>query len=216
MKRWICALSFRQKKWFLVGGGLTVLIIGYYFISYASIVPREPLVQLQVDKAIPFWPWTVWIYLIGLYLPIPYIIEKARRPEILVTALLATLCTGFIAFAFFWLVPMAYPRPSVIPGGGLSSQLLTWVYLVDSPINTFPSLHVGYSTIFYLIIREEVPSQRLFFFVNLCLILASTLTTKQHFLLDGIAGILLALLSFRAAKALVARPRFAKLSLLFA
>ncbi|EHL29601.1 phosphatase PAP2 family protein [Legionella drancourtii] len=216
MERLICALSFRQKKWFLVGGGLTVLIIGYYFISHAPIVPIVPIVHLHVDESIPFWPWTVWIYLIGLYFPIPYIIEKARSPETLVTALLATLCSGFVAFAFFWLVPMAYPRPSVISGGdAISNQLLAWVYLVDSPINTFPSLHVAYSTIFYLVIKEEVPSQRLFFFVNLCLILASTLTTKQHFLLDGIAGVLLALISFRAARALVSRPHFAKISLLF-
>ncbi len=87
MDGWIYSLSFRQKKWLLVCSGLAVLIIGYYFISHAPIVPITPIVYLHIDELIPFWPWTVWIYLIGLYFPIPYIIEKARRPEILVTAL---------------------------------------------------------------------------------------------------------------------------------
>ena len=209
----ISGLSFRQKKWYLVGVGLTVLMIGYYSICHAPMDPISPFVYLYIDDFIPFLPWTVWIYLIGLFFPIPYIIDKVRQPETLIAALLATLCSGFVAFIFFWLVPMAYPRPLVISGGDvISNQLLALVYLLDTPINTFPSLHVAYSTIFYLVIKEEVPSQRRFFFINLCLILVSTLTTKQHFLLDGIAGVILALISFRAAKVVVSRPQFKKIS----
>ena len=96
-------------------------------------------------------------------------------------------------------MPLDYPRPNLgepvanmwqIPGDVLSTKLLGFIYAVDSSKNTFPSLHLAYTTLFSLSGERK---HRFFLTLNIFLTLISTLLTKQHFVADGIAGIFLAL-----------------------
>ncbi len=191
------------KKFAMALGVMLYLSIGYFglgqmFDGYVG----ETYVSLPFDSEIPLIPASVWIYLLGLYIPIFYVIyiiesERDFRVAAISIALSATIC-----FAAFICVPMSYPQPEVvplssllsypvleIPGDSLSTQLLAWVYTVDSSANTFPSLHLVFCMGFVLAIYRSRPRVGKWLLLNTVLVYISTLTTKQHFILDGIVGI---------------------------
>ena len=108
----------------------------------------------------------------------------------------------FTALAFFLAWPLAYPRelyPTTNAGIAFFRQL-------DLTGNTFPSLHVAMS--FFLTgcysFFEESRTRRAFFWVWSVLITASVLTTKQHYVIDIIGGVSLAVVYL-----FVARRKFA-------
>ena len=80
---------------------------------------------------------------------------------------------------------------------------MLWVYSVDAADNLFPSIHCLVSWFCYIGIRgrEDLPVwYRRFSCVMALLVCASTLTTKQHVLVDVAGGILLAELCLRAGR----------------
>ena len=94
------------------------------------------------------------------------------RSSFYLSMLCAILC-GSICFIIFMLFPTVYPQPVLndlgvvvsnesyvtwsIPGDWLSSLMMTYLYKVDIPVNTFPSLHVTYGVILYLGIVRDRP-----------------------------------------------------------
>ena len=102
-----------------------------------------------------------------------------------------------IAYLFFVFFPLSIDRPEIV-GEGLSATIMRFLYAIDPPHNLFPSLHCFFNWIVYIQIRgkREYP---LFFRLFACIfsfgVFASTLFTRQHYLLDTVAGVLLAELS---------------------
>lgn len=166
-----------------------------------------------IDHKIPFIASSVWFYLFGLYLNIIILIiliKKRRNYYHLCLTILTTNILCFIAFIYF---PIPYPRPTISSPILLANLNFTdffrltfeeinllsvkTMYDIDSNLNTFPSLHIVYAMIIYLGIRCEYKNLSKLFAINLILLYFSTLTTKQHFLVDGIVGASLAFLVFK-------------------
>lgn len=100
-----------------------------------------------------------------------------------------------VVCAFFYLVfPTTNVRPEVI-GTGFSDRLLTFLYSIDQPVNLFPSIHCLVSWLCFAAIRKS-PKVSIYYKVFSCvfalLVVASTQFTKQHYIADAVAGILLA------------------------
>jgi membrane-associated phospholipid phosphatase len=68
--------------------------------------------------------------------------------------------------------------------------------MVDRPVNCVPSLHVANACVCALALQREGSTWHYGAPVWLALIMLSTLTTKQHFVIDVLAGVLLAAFSF--------------------
>ena len=69
------------------------------------------------------------------------------------------------------------------------------VYRVDNPTNLFPSIHCLVSWFSYLGVRKQkgVPRwYRCFSLLFACSVFISTLTTKQHVLVDVVGGVAIA------------------------
>ena len=114
---------------------------------------------------------------------------------------------GFLAlaaagFAVFVAYPVAGPRPEVASPPALYGLLVRY----DSPLNSFPSLHVAlaaYSLLFAqrLLAGAGVVARRWVWpgAVWTAAIAYSTLATKQHYAVDLPAGLMLALVAHRWA-----------------
>lgn len=149
-------------------------------------VPAVPL-----DGAIPLEPAWVFVYVsqwVFSFLPVFVV----RGTELRRRAVRAFLAIVVVSYAGFLLYPTLAPRPEAIPGDGFASWALRYVYGVDPPTNCFPSLHVAYSVLAALTayrVHRGVGALALGWAGVIAL---STLFTKQHYVLDVVAGIALA------------------------
>ena len=158
--------------------------------------------ELGVDRLIPFAPWTVSIYL-GCYLFwIAVYLLCARQSKVYAYHF---FCADFLAkcfcLVFFLALPTAMIRPSV-DGTDLWNMLIQQVYHYDAPHNLFPSLHCLISWLCFLGVRRYTTLPRPIVWLTgllACAICLSTLTTRQHVLVDVAGGILIAEICFRAA-----------------
>ena len=155
-----------------------------------------------LDRAIPLIPWTVCIYF-GCYAfwALHYCLCAAvpLRARRFFTA-------DFIAkgacFVFFVGLPTTMARPAV-QGLNVWESLVRALYILDAPVNLFPSIHCLNSWLCWASARDIPAFSRGYKAFALCAAVAvcvSTLTLRQHVLLDVAGGILLAEVCWRLAK----------------
>lgn len=173
---------------------LATLVHGLVYFAGNHFPLSEPrlLRVTEVDAAIPFWPWTAVIYVsaylqgISAFLTLKRFIDLQHFLEIFAVTVLVA---GFI----HWALPTRFPRELFpLDAGDLSTLPLRLVRLVDTPNSCFPSLHVGLSFACAFAIRQPRPRLWWAFFAWSVVIAVSTLTTKQHYLVDVAGGLLLA------------------------
>jgi len=108
----------------------------------------------------------------------------------------AFLMVMVVSYVGFLLYPTAAPRPAHVFGDGFSAWSLRHTYLVDTPYNCFPSLHVAYAFVSALTCFRVHRGVGAAAGLWAALIGVSTLYTKQHYIADVIAGTLAAYVAY--------------------
>lgn len=153
-----------------------------------------------LDEKIPLIPWTIAIYL-GCYLfwIVNYVIGCRQEQEKAFRFMSADFLAKIVCLLCFLVFPTTNIRP-VIEGNSLWDELMRLLYRLDAADNLFPSIHCLTSYFCFIAVRKNKKIPRwyqalsLFITISICL---STLTTKQHVLIDVAAGVLLAEISWR-------------------
>ena len=103
-----------------------------------------------------------------------------------------------IHFLFFLFYPTMILREAfpIDPGNSINEFGVYLVRLVDSTANCFPSLHIGACFLATFFIRRIKKSFFPLFLIWSILIAISTLTVKQHYFVDILGGICVALFSY--------------------
>ena len=165
-----------------------------------------PLTAL--DKSVEFVDWTILIYLTQFGIicsPFVFHDDFLSMNETLYGMLIAT----GIAFVVFMVFPTTLPRDALVPSDWLAG-IYAQLYGLDQPVNCFPSLHVALAHLTWTTyLRGRSPKA---FGIGLwaLLITVSTITTKQHYVIDVVGGVALAGLSWTLARRLV-RQQMARL-----
>lgn len=164
---------------------------------YHITAPRY-LTMSRIDSAIPFIPGTIWIYLSDyiLFFVLYLLIKNLLTVHKLFYSII--FLQG-VSVAIFLVWPTTYPR-GLFP---MPENLDVVTYYIfdslrqtDTAANCCPSLHISCVFMTVLISRDE---RRKFFPLFLLwgtAIAISTLTTKQHYLIDIIAGLALGVFSW--------------------
>ena len=168
-------------------------IVLAYMIPY-GIVNHLPLHRYTVplvanEASIPFLPWTFFIY-ISVLLQAALVLKIMPRP-MLRSVLRYLGLVIFFSLIFFILVPIEYPRALYHTASPLI-HIFRWI---DGAGNCFPSLHVVVTvaiSMCYMLI-EHSWWKRVAMWLWTILVIISVLTTKQHYLLDVVGGLLLCL-----------------------
>ena len=152
-----------------------------------------------LDEQIPFVPWTIIIYL-GCYVfwIINYIIGCRQDRERAFRFMGADLFAKLVCLICFLIFPTTNIRP-VIEGNSIWEELMRMLYHVDAADNLFPSMHCLTSAFCFIAVKgnEKVPKwYKTASFLMTISICVSTLTTRQHVLIDVIAGVGLSELSW--------------------
>jgi membrane-associated phospholipid phosphatase len=180
--------------WALAAAALQSSI--YFGVGHAHLRRTTDLLRTRLDDAIPFLPVTSWFYL-PIYAAIFITAIVGFRTRVhFDRALRGVALVMVVGLAGHLLVRAEYPRPVLRPPfADLSQAFLAWVQSIDPPGNVFPSLHVAHTSSLALILHHENPRLGRVVMALAGLLAASTLTTKQHFIADVIAGFALAALT---------------------
>lgn len=149
----------------------------------------------EYDRAIPFVPAWSLIYL-GCYLfwAVNYILIARQQEDDWFKFATADYLSRTVCALFFIFLPTTNIRPEVT-GQGLPDVLMRFVYSMDAPTNLFPSIHCLVSWFCFIGIRGKsyVPKwYQVFSMFFAIAVFASTLFTKQHYIIDVIGGVILA------------------------
>jgi membrane-associated phospholipid phosphatase len=152
--------------------------------------------ELALDRALSLQPAWMLVYgsLYVFVVLLPVLVVRER--ELFRRALKAYLFVMTVAYVGFLLYPTAAPRPEEVAGTGFAAWSLRLAYSLDPPYNCFPSLHVAYAFV------SALTSYRVHRGVGAvaagwaALIGISTLYTKQHYVVDVIAGALAAYVAY--------------------
>lgn len=181
--------------------GLSSLLTAFFCLPYFTLqsvqfAPVRTLPLATLDRAVPFVPEWAWVYQ-SIYLLLSIVPWLSASATHLWRYTRGFVLLASIGFAFFLVLPIHGPRPDVPASDPMFRLLVSY----DTPLNSFPSLHVGLSVFTLLfgvrISHGLVPPLRRAAIAGLVVWVAAiafaTLATKQHYAVDLPAGALLAL-----------------------
>ncbi len=184
---------------------LSYFVIYLMWFTYLeqTVTRRFHVVHMAVDDLIPFVeifivPYLLWFGYVAL--AIAYFFFK-NAPDFY------KLCIFLIVgMTIFLIASTVYPnghylRPRVFERNNIFITLVKGLYMVDTPTNLFPSIHVYNSIGVHLAVMhsEQLKDKRWLrrgSFVLMSSIVASTMFLKQHSVFDVITGCITALVMY--------------------
>ena len=175
---------------------LWVLVPGYLVIGALTRGRALHMPELALDRMVPLQPAWALVYASHLvFLVLPVLVM--RQEEQIYRTFLAYLMVWSVGYVCFLAYPTILPRPAPkVIGEGFFAWCLGVVYSADPPRNNFPSLHVAHAFVSALTCYRVHPSVGVAAGLWASLIAVSTLFTKQHYVADVIAGLLLAWVAY--------------------
>lgn len=188
----------------------TVLFFaGYFLLLTFPVFTVKTMPVLRLDGLIPFQPEALWLYgSLWLYVQLPAALMLTRTEVFSYGKEITALALAGFAIFFFWPTKLA---PSDIDW--MKHAAFQTLKEVDASGNACPSLHVAFAVYSGLSIGRSlrgIGGPMVLHILNTfwCVGIAySTLATRQHVVLDVLAGAGLALLVAGVARSMEKRSR---------
>lgn len=184
---WIVyGLVFELLEWFVKPD--------YYHIMYCPLDDMIPFCELFI---IPYYYW--FIALIGIH-----IYTFFKDPLAFKKLMCFIICANTLSVIMFMVYPsMQLLRPESMPRDNVLTDLVSYIYAIDTNTNVCPSLHVVDGVAVWLAAMNckslRTKGWQIFFGVSTVLICISTVFLKQHSLLDIPAGLCVCILCYPLA-----------------
>ena len=197
-----------RKRWYYPLGALAWNMLVYSGgRMLAGGFPHQNW-ELPLDHLIPFVPWTVVIYLsCYLFWGVSYCLIATGELGLVRRFFAAEVAAKTVCLVCFVLLPTTNVRPDIV-GHSVWDWLMGVVYTVDAPDNLFPSIHCLVSWMCYIGARKDPrcpKPARLTTLICALAVFVSTLTTKQHVVVDVAAGVAVAEACYYATGKLLSR-----------
>jgi len=169
-------------------------VVAQYGIAGHLAMGREPVLleMTALDRAIPFLPWTYWIYLTVYCIYFTSCFVQRDR-VVLGKFLVGYVIAYTLISVFFVAFPTAFPRelfPLPEELDPATRAVIGFSRATDYPTNCWPSMHVASCVLSAAPLYGRRPRWFAAFCVWSLAICATTLTTKQHYVVDLLPGAL--------------------------
>jgi membrane-associated phospholipid phosphatase len=199
LANWYLPLFMTKENKYVVGFMLACVAVALYLSSNHFHFSTPQLLPLYwIDTVVPFLPYTVWIY-ISEYIFFVVVYITCKDMVNLNKYFYSFLVLQVTSVMIFWIWPTTYPR-ELFP---LTNDLDAVTYFAfntlrktDTPANCCPSLHVSSVYLSTFLFLDDQRKKFPFFFIWGTAIALSTLTTKQHYLIDVVLGFLMAVSTY--------------------
>ena len=186
-----------------------VILYGIFYMVCFAWLERMPvryhIINSSLDKKIPFCeyfivPYVLWFfYIAATVLYFAFFVDDETEYWNLIINL-------GLGMTLFLIVSYAYPngltiRPREFPRENVFTDMVRYLYRIDTPTNVLPSIHVYNSVAVFCAINSckrlrEKRSIRFAAFVLTTLIILSTMFLKQHSICDVATGITFSVASY--------------------
>jgi hypothetical protein len=179
---------------------LTVWGSGYYAIALTTDPRAARQLGTPLDAAIPFLPSTIylyaWVYTAMLY-PL-FTVRCIRLFRRIAIAYALVLAISLGTFRLFPVTSLGF-RPDLrfLQDHSFQEWGVRLNFFLDPPFNLFPSLHLSIATLVAFAVWKARPAYGVIAALIACGIGVGVLALKQHYLVDGLAGIALGTASYR-------------------
>lgn len=185
--------QFTKRKWLITAIVLSIYGLLYISISRITPFPEIPISYSWLDLNLPYLSWTSLFYI--TFYPLLALPLLLCETEILFNKLLKIYLTLIvISMLIFFFFPTNFRWNLTQYSDFLTQYIMVPIRSADNGMNALPSNHVAFSVIgsmFYFYHNRF--KKAMFFGIWGIFVSLSTVFVKQHFVLDGIAGFLLAL-----------------------
>lgn len=150
---------------------------------------------IPLDQLFPLSPPWALIYgaLYAFLIVLPVLVVQQR--DLVRRTVWTYLTVWLLSYLIFLLYPSVAPRPERVAGSGFAVSGLRFLYQADPPYNCFPSIHVAHSFVSALACWRVHRTLGVVTLACATLVGLSTLFTRQHYVVDVIAGFVLALVA---------------------
>lgn len=180
----------RLRQALILTGVMFIALGGYLTVLWWRGPSAVIVTQTAWDRALPFYPGWVWVYLF------PYLLAPVLGALLSEAAFAWYIRRGLSVVAFSLVVFAILPTKTIRPsqdglGDGLSARMYRSMVRIDGPAaNAAPSLHVSLTCLLGVaLIRDHRRFWPLIALV-VCIVWLSTLLTQQHHLIDVATGAL--------------------------
>lgn len=186
----------------LMGGLMALyLAVGWLRIRGGTVPAMAPT---RVDEWVPFS--LAWLPVYLFMLPMSWAPVCAAADKRIVRRWIVGVVLMYAVSVPVWLFwPVTVPRVPVA-GGGFWVFILDLMRATDPPINCLPSMHVAVATFAALLVRQVDRAVGTTLLLTMPLIWYATMALDQHWFVDGLAGMLLALGATRTTSWIVPAP----------
>jgi membrane-associated phospholipid phosphatase len=176
-------------------GVLALAAVGFEWTGTRVSVEEARTLRTAVDDAIPFLPWTVYLYS-WVYTSMLYPLFVVRDEELFRRTAIAfalTIAGSMVCFVAFPVTSIGL-RPDVgtLDATRFDHWAVLLTYWVDPPFNLFPSMHLAAALVAGMCTWKARVLFGIYAFAVAAAVGVSILTMKQHYLADGIGAIALA------------------------
>jgi hypothetical protein len=186
-----------------------VILIGavqasfYLSLNHHPLFPSRELPMTFVDRAVPFWAWTVWPYLLLLVSDglLPLLIRRRATIPRLIVAYAGAMSLAVLTFLF---LPTCFPRPVAPADAGATAAVYRVLTRLDSPECCCPSAHIIVPVLGCWAVWRDGNRWRAWLVVLLAVLAPTILTTKQHYLWDLLGGLVAAAIGVTISNAVFA------------
>jgi membrane-associated phospholipid phosphatase len=181
-------VSFGRKLAIAATASLVNAVL-YLVPNHLELRPAHMLSWTAVDAAVPFVPATLWIYFSDYLLVASAFMLCTDWTEVkrFVRAYFALLVVGS-SVHLLW--PSVFPRHAFpVSGKGITVTAFHLLRQVDLPTSCLPSMHVAGSFLAAFSLWRHRPWVQTVWLAWATAVAVSTLTVKQHYVVDVVAGL---------------------------
>ncbi len=194
IRAWHAELSHakgaRRHAWRLVVLVVSLAGVAAIYSPVAALTEgRSHDFMTAFDEAIPFVPWTWWIYFPGYIFGLAFSVFALQDQRIVYRSIGAIVVAQLINCVFYFVIPSTFPRPTDWQATGFTADAIYWYWTMDRPNNTFPSTHVAVAVVGALAMWRDRNRFRWVPTLTAVGVFITVHTTKQHYWIDAIAGV---------------------------
>jgi membrane-associated phospholipid phosphatase len=171
---------------------ISLFFVAYFFVMNHPVFEVREMPLVWPDQWMPVLPWTTWVYFsLWVYICLPSTL--LNTPKALGHYLLGAFVLSILGLSIFLFLPTAVPEWGF---DWNDYPTLSFLKQSDASGNACPSLHVGFAVFSGLWLHQilnTLQAAKAWHWISgvWCLaIILSTLTTKQHVIIDVVCGII--------------------------
>ncbi len=189
------SFKIKKQKYFLSYYLIWLpFILVYQLTNRIHFIEPKNLSMTGLDQTIPFLPWTIPVYISYLVYTFIVISRSHDDEEVKDIFILTHIQLGLSALVFIF-YPVSFPREAYYYSNSVTSGFNSFWIWFDAPNNCLPSLHTILSL---TAIKYSWNKPKAWLYCSWgILIILSTLTCKQHYVVDIIAGFIVYWLSLK-------------------